>query len=133
MIRSLSVRHAARLMLVLGLVGCAADAPPGGTAPLSREAMAAIQRYYESNAAEQNNACSGLIMNGVTRTNVVSERAETLVVDVTYKYLNYANRSDSRCRGIGNRRFTLRNDSGRFVVTDMTGERRLGLPAWRIW
>jgi hypothetical protein len=94
--------------------------------------LAAIQRYYESNAAEENNACGALIMSGVTRSQLVSESAGQQVVDVTYKYTAYANRSGRRCRGFGNRRFTLTNQSGRYRVIDMTGERRLG-PSWRIW
>ena len=32
--------------------------------------MAAIRRYYESNAAEENNACSAPIMSGVNRSEV---------------------------------------------------------------
>ena len=93
---------------------------------------AAIQRYYESNAAEENNACSALIMSGVTRSEVVSENSGQLVVDLTYKYASYGNRSGRRCRGIQNRRFTLINESGRYRVIDMTGERRL-VPSLRIW
>jgi hypothetical protein len=67
----------------------------------------------------------------VTRSELVSESAGQLVVDVTYNYANYANRSGRRCRGVGTRRFTLSNASGRFRVIDMTGERRLG-PSWRL-
>jgi hypothetical protein len=116
--------------LVLLLAGCAADPAPRGAAPVSRDALAAIQRYYDGNAAEENNACSAPIMS-VTRSELVSEGDGRMVVDVAYSYTNYGNRSGRRCRGIGDRRFTLSNASGRFTVIDMTGERRLG-PSWRL-
>ena len=94
--------------------------------------IAAIRRYYESNAAEENNACSALLMSGVSRTEVVSAQAGKLVVDVTYFYSNAAHRGSMRCRGTGNRQFTLTRSADRFEVVDMTGERRLGA-RWRIW
>ena len=121
------------ILASLGLVlaGCAADPAASRAAPVSREVLTAIQRYYESNAAEENNACSALIMSGVTRSQLVSESPGQLVVDVTYNYANYANRSGRRCRGVGNRRFTLSSASSRYRVIDMTGERRLG-PSWRL-
>jgi len=118
--------------LALLLAGCAADPSSSGAIPASRDMLAAIQRYYESNAAEENNACSAVIMSGVTRSEVVPDKAGRLVVDVTYTYGNFTSRSSNRCRGFGNRRFTLTEESGRFRVVGMTGERRLG-PSWRIW
>jgi hypothetical protein len=91
----------------------------------------AIRRYYESNAAEENNACSALSMS-VTRIDVVSDSADTLVVDVRYFYTNWAHRDSMRCRGPGQRQFTLARTADGFRVTDMTGERRLGA-RWQIW
>jgi hypothetical protein len=93
--------------------------------------MAAIRQYYESNAAEENNACSAPIMSGVRRSQVVSDSEGKLVVDVTYLYGNWAHRGSMRCRGTGNREFTLTRASDGYRVTGMTGERRLG-PSWRI-
>ena len=91
----------------------------------------AIRRYYESNAAEENNACSWLSMS-VTQIDVVSDSRDTLVVDVRYFYNNLAHRDSMRCRGFGERRFTLTRTADGLRVTDMTGERRLGA-RWRIW
>jgi hypothetical protein len=96
------------------------------------EMLAAIRRYYESNAAEENNACSAVIMSGVNRSEVVSDSGGQLVIDVTYTYGNYAHRGSMRCRGFGNREFTLTKQGDRFQVVGMTGARRLG-PSWRIW
>jgi hypothetical protein len=92
----------------------------------------AIRRYYESNAAEENNACSALSMSSVTQIDVVSDNRDTLVVDVSYFYSNWAHRDSMRCRGFGERQFTLARAPGGYRVTDMTGERRLGA-RWRIW
>jgi hypothetical protein len=131
---SAALRAAAVAALGLWLAACAAE--PGRTsAPqlvVQPDIIAAIRRYYETNAAEENNACSAPIMSGVSRSEVVSDSGGQLVVDVTYTYGNYAHRGSMRCRGFGNRQFTLTNQAGRFQVVGMTGERRLGA-RWRVW
>jgi hypothetical protein len=118
----------------IGLAGCAAEPARTGSPQLTAqpEMLAAIRHYYESNAAEENNACSALTMSGVSRSEVVSDSGGQLVVDVTYTYGNYAHRGSMRCRGFGNREFTLTRQGDRFQVVGMTGERRLG-PSWRVW
>jgi hypothetical protein len=116
------------------LAACASG--PGQTTSLAvgdrGPVIAAIRRYYESNAAEENNACSALLMSGVTQTEVVSDQDGKLVVEVTYFYGNNAHRGSIRCRGTGNRQFTLTRSGDGFQVVDMTGERRLGA-RWRLW
>ena len=118
----------------LWLAACASE--PGQSGALEagdrRAVIAAIRRYYESNAAEENNACSALLMSGVSRLEVVSDSDGRLVVDVTYFYSNTAHRGSMRCRGTGNRQFTLTRSAGNLQVADMTGERRRGA-SWRIW
>ena len=37
----------------------------------------------------------------------MSEGDGQMVVDITYGYTNWAHRGSRRCRGFGNRRFTL--------------------------
>lgn len=120
------------VVLALGfwLAGCAHSAQ-NGAAQVSADMLAAIKRYYESHAAEENNACSAPMMSGVTRSQLVSEGEGSLVVDVTYMYTNFTNRSGRRCRGFGNRRFTLSRQPGGFSVTGMTGEYRRGA-SWRL-
>jgi len=129
------LRIAGVAVLGLWLAACASEpAQTGGPLEVGerRPIIAAIRRYYESSAAEENNACSALLMNGVTRTEVVSDQDGKLVVDVTYFYSNNAHRGSMRCRGTGNRQFTLTRSANGFQVVDMTGERRLGA-RWRIW
>jgi hypothetical protein len=132
MFRALSI--AAIAAFAIWLAACAAESGRTGSPQptASREILAAIRHYYESNAAEENNACSAVIMSGVSRSQVVSDSGGQVVVDVTYTYGNYAHRGSMRCRGFGNRQFTLTNQGGRYQVVGMTGERRLG-PSWRLW
>lgn len=131
---AVGLRVAGVAVLGLWLAACASE--PGRTGSLEvgerREVIAAIRRYYERNAAEENNACSALLMSGVSRTEVVSDSDRRLVVDVTYIYGNYAHRGSMRCRGTGDRQFTLTRSAGGLQVVDMTGERRRGA-SWRIW
>jgi len=131
---SVALRVAGAAVLTVWLAACASE--PHQTTALEAsergQVIAAIRRYYESNAAEENNACSALLMSGVSRTEVVPAEAGKLVVDVTYFYGNAAHRGSMRCRGTGNRQFTLTRSADRFEVVNMTGERRLGA-RWRIW
>jgi hypothetical protein len=118
----------------LWLAACASGSGWTGPPQVAEEPQIvdAIRRYYESNAAEENNACSALILSSVSRIDVLSDSRDTLVVDVSYTYGNWAHRGSLRCRGFGNRQFTLARTADGFRVTDMTGERRLGA-RWRIW
>jgi hypothetical protein len=131
---SVALRIAALAIFGLWLAGCASEFGQSGSleAGERRQVIAAIRRYYESNAAEENNACSALLMSGVSRLEVVSDSDGRLVAGVTYFYSNTAHRGSMRCRGTGNREFTLARSAGNLQVVDMTGERRRGA-SWRIW
>jgi hypothetical protein len=124
------------LVLACWLAACAPTAP-GGVPPDSpteqRLMLSAIKAYYENNAVEQNNACKSPLMDGVTRSDVVSRDGNQLVVQLRYKYSDYTNRRGARqsCSGFGERTFTLTKGQ-RFRVTDMTGEVRSS-PSLRIW
>jgi hypothetical protein len=129
-----ALKGVALAALALWLAACAAEPGRNGALEVGerQQVIAAIRRYYESNAAEENNACSALILSGVSRLDVVSDGGGKLVVDVTYLYSNWAHRGSMRCRGTGNRQFTLTRSAGGFQVVGMTGERRLGA-RWRLW
>ncbi|MEM7025949.1 MAG: hypothetical protein AAF637_25715 [Pseudomonadota bacterium] len=96
--------------------------------------LPAIKRYYESNAVEENNQCRAPLMDGVTRSEIVSQEDDRTVVRVVYTYRDTIGRSTAtrRCRGFGERTFTLVSEAGRPRVVDMTGERRSS-PTMRIW
>jgi len=133
---SLAKRLSAVLVLAAWWLTACAQTAPSGLAPGSqgeeRAILSAIRAYYENNAVEENNRCSAPLLSAVTRSEVVSRDGNDLVVELGYKYANYTNRGGSRCRGFGNRTFTLTRDGGRFRVIEMTGERRTS-PSWRIW
>lgn len=133
---SLPKRILTALVLVAWWLAACAQTVPSGLAPGSqgeeRAILSAIRAYYENNAVEENNSCKAPLLSGVTRSEVVSRDGNDLVVELGYKYANYVNRSSNRCRGFGNRTFTLTRDGGRFRVIEMTGERRTS-PSWRIW
>jgi hypothetical protein len=127
------VRLAIQVTLALGLVGCAASRDEGSSA-VQPAMLSAIKAYYEHNAAEQNNVCKGPLMDGVTRSELVSQDDSQLVVEVGYKYRDYTSRRSTgrACSGFGSRTFTLSRDGGRFRVIGMSGEVRTS-PSLRIW
>jgi hypothetical protein len=130
--------HWAVLVLSAWWLAACAQSAPGGPAPGSqadqRAMLSAIKAYYEDNAVEQNNVCKSPLMDGVTRNELVSQDGNQRVVQVAYKYSDYANRSNTRrtCSGYGDRTFTLVRGGGRYRVTEMTGEVRTS-PSLRIW
>lgn len=133
---SLPKRLSAALVVAAWWLSACAQTVPSGMAPGSqgeeRAILSAIRAHYENNAVEENNSCSAPLLSAVTRSEVVSRDGNELVVELGYKYANYTNRGSNRCRGFGNRMFTLSRDGGRFQVIEMTGERRTS-PSWRIW
>jgi hypothetical protein len=121
-------------VLGLWLAGCVGETGQAGQLEISqrRQVITAIRSYYELNAAEENNACSALIMSGISRVEMLSHSDGQLVVDVGYFYNNWAHRGSMQCRGFGQRQFTLVRSGDRFQVVDMTGERRRGARL-RLW
>ncbi|MEM7024215.1 MAG: hypothetical protein AAF637_16735, partial [Pseudomonadota bacterium] len=86
--------------------------------------MRAIEAYYDWHAVE--GRCSAPIMEGVTRSDILSEDGDQTVRQVRYMYRDYQQRSTRtrRCRGFGSRTFTLINDEGRPRVISMSGQTR---------
>jgi hypothetical protein len=133
--RSLLAKPAwAIVVAALWLAGCATAPDPGSQPVVDAQMLQAIRAYYEHNATEQGNICRGPIMEGVTRTELVSQDAGERVIRVSYRYSNYINRSRTRnhCTGSAKRTFTLAPSGGRYRVVAMSGEVRTG-PTLRIW
>ena len=130
------VRCARVLPVIFALSACATDHQPasGTLPPADRAMLRAIQAYYEHNAVEERNTCRSPIMDGVTRSQVLSRDGDETVVEVRYRYSNYVSRrtSNRRCTGFNTRTFTLTDDSSRPRVVRMTGEVRSS-PSLRIW
>ncbi|HEX2527229.1 MAG TPA: hypothetical protein VHL31_13155 [Geminicoccus sp.] len=102
---------------LLVLVGCTTVDVPGHP-----EAIAAIQSYYAANAWEEGARCVSPSMT-VTRTNILEDTPERLVVEARYYWQDGRRSSDNAavtCSGFETRTFTLAQ--GR--VVSMTGEQR---------
>jgi hypothetical protein len=99
-----------------------------------------IRFYYEQNALEENGRCSSPLLEGVSRSEVLAEDDEQLVVRLTYRYRDFM-RDKPRlpsgqfplfreCRGFATRTFTIAKAGGELRVASMDGpQKRRRAPA----
>jgi len=94
-----------------------------------------VRSYYAEHASEYNATCLRPEIEGITRTRVVEDSEERLVVDVRYRFKDeqYAieghpqiTHGRNTCEGFANRTFTIDKTEDGLVVTAMSGERRTG-------
>lgn len=116
------------LVLFLLLAACASRIPATGFAePQAIERT--IERYYESNASEENQTCLTPYMDGLTQVAVVDEQPDRLVLDVRYFYRDRF-KDDGRdgigreCTGFAERQFTLAKTDAGLQVVAMSDSRR---------
>ena len=116
------------LVVILLLAACASRVPATGFAePQALERT--IERYYESNASEENQTCLTPYMDGLTNVTVVEEQPDRLVLDVRYFYRDRfkddrSNGVGSECTGYAQRQFTLVKTDAGLGVAAMTDSRR---------
>ena len=86
-----------------------------------------IQLYYQRNALEENGRCTRPLLQGVTRSEVLAEDDEQLVVALTYRYRDSL-RDERRlggmfreCQGFATRTFTIAKADGELSVVGMDG------------
>jgi hypothetical protein len=86
-----------------------------------------IQLYYERNAREENGRCTSPLLQGVSRSEVLAEDDEQLVIRLTYRYRD-AIRDERRlgglfreCTGFASRTFTIAKAGGELRVVGMDG------------
>ncbi len=99
------------------LAACAQTAPGRlvpGSQDEQRAMLSAIKGYYENNAVEEGNVCKSPLLDGVTRSEVISRDGNEVVVELRYKYsrLRQSQQHAAHCTGFGNRTFTLARDGG---------------------
>lgn len=89
-----------------------------------------IQLYYQRNALEENGRCTRPLFQGVTRSEVLAEDDEQLVVALTYRYRDSL-RDERRlggmfreCQGFATRTFTIAKADGELSVVGMDGPQR---------
>ena len=125
----------ARLVIAVAtLFACAGD--PGLLFP--------IKVYYERNALEENGRCTAPLLEGVSRSEILAEDQDQLVVALTYRYRD-AIRDEPRlpsgnlpflreCEGFASRTFTIAKSEQGLTVAGMDGPqkgRRLPAPILR--
>jgi hypothetical protein len=119
----------AAVILCLWLVGCAGSGQPS--------LMRKVQLYYETHATEEGGRCTAPLLEGVTRTQVLSDNAEQMVLDVSYYYRDWIRDGDDcgplrplrctvmrECRGFAQRTFTIEKGQDAFTVVGMSGPQR---------
>jgi hypothetical protein len=96
-----------------------------------------IQQYYERNALEEGGRCPAPLLGGVTRTEVLEDTPERMVLHLTYGYRDMIRDGEDcsemrparcgimlECRGFAERTFTVARTADGLEVVDMTGPQR---------
>jgi hypothetical protein len=103
-----------------------------------------IKVYYERNALEENGRCTAPLLEGVSRSEVLADDQDQLVVALTYRYRDRI-RDEPRapsgalpwireCEGFASRTFTIAKSEQGLTVVGMDGPqkgRRLPAPTLR--
>jgi hypothetical protein len=95
--------------------------------------LLAIQQYYQGSASEDRGRCRQVLMEGVTRSELVSEDREHVVVNVQYRYRSASRSERGRgCGGFGERSFEAIRRGDRYEVVSMSGDRDDRGLQWRL-
>jgi hypothetical protein len=99
-----------------------------------------IKFYYERNALEENGRCTAPLLEGVSRSEVLAEDDDQLVIGLTYRYRDFI-RDEPRapsgalpmfreCEGFASRTFTITKADDELIVAGMDGpQKRRRAPA----
>jgi hypothetical protein len=94
-----------------------------------------IKFYYERNALEENGRCTAPLLEGVSRSEVLAEDDDQLVIGLTYRYRDFM-RDERRlglfreCEGFASRTFTIAKADDELIVAGMDGpQKRRRAPA----
>jgi hypothetical protein len=125
------------LLCCLWLGGCvSAEQNPAGTLAGQPGLLLKVQNYYESRGTEEGGRCSAPILEGVSRSRVLSDDPSQMVIELTYYYRDWVrdNKCDPRrplrcqinpqCRGFAHRIFTIDKCEEGLSVAGMTGGQR---------
>jgi hypothetical protein len=89
-----------------------------------------VRFYYERNALEEDGRCSSPVLEGVSRTEVLAEDDEQLVIRLTYRYRDFSVTSRGcwgflrECEGFSIRTFTVTRTGGELRVSAMGGPQK---------
>ena len=116
----------------IGLAACAGDPAQNPAWDLAGHPglLYWVRFYYERNALEEDGRCSSPILEGVSRTEVLAEDDEQLVIRLTYRYRDFM-RDEPRlpgffreCEGFAVRTFTVTKTGGELRVSAMGGPQK---------
>jgi hypothetical protein len=97
-----------------------------------------VKQYYEHNALEEGGRCARPLLDGVTRSEILEDSAQQMVLDLGYAYRDMQRGpdddcSESRflrctimapCRGFAERTFTIARTEDGLDVVGMSGPQR---------
>jgi hypothetical protein len=127
------------LVCGLWLIGCAGDASQSPAWELAGQPglLLKVQQYYESRGTEEGGRCTAPILQGVARSQVLSDNPDQMVIELTYAYRDWIRDGDDcdplrplrcginrECRGFAERTFTIDKGEGGLSVAGMTGGQR---------
>jgi hypothetical protein len=118
----------------LWLFACAADQNPAWELAGHPGLLYQVKLYYEQNALEENRRCTRPLLEGVSRSEVLAEDDDQLVIELTYRYRDSIRdepRSPSgqlpmfrECEGFATRTFTISKADDELIVTGMSGPQK---------
>ena len=118
-----ALRSIVSVLLGLLLAACAVDLGQQQAWSLEGRPMLlrAIQQYYERFASEDRGRCRNVLMDGVSRSELVSEDQDRVVVNVRYRYRSTSRGERGRgCGGFGERTFETMRNGDRYDVVSMS-------------
>jgi hypothetical protein len=132
----LSARRVAMSFALLMLAACADELrqSPAWSLEGRPGLLLAINQYYQGNASEDRGRCRAVLMDGVTGSELVSEKQDRVVVNVRYRYRTTSRSERGRgCGGFGERTFEVIKSGALWRVVSMSGDRDDGGLRWRLW
>jgi hypothetical protein len=117
---------------LIGLAACAGDPAQNPAWELAGHPglLYWVRFYYERNALEEDGRCSSPLLEGVSRSEVLAEDDEQLVIRLTYRYRDFM-RDKPRlpgffreCEGFAMRTFTITKAGDELRVTAMGGPQK---------
>jgi hypothetical protein len=128
------------LLCGLWLAGCSGDPNRNPAWELAGQPglLLKVQNYYESRGVEEGGRCAAPIMEGVARSQVLSDDQSEMVIALSYYYRDWVRDGDDcdslrpgrcmgfmrECRGFAERTFTIDKGQDGLSVAGMTGPQR---------
>jgi hypothetical protein len=123
-------------LIALWLTGCGGPSGSWGELAGQPGLLLKVRNYYETRAIEEGR-CTAPIMQGVARSQLLSDDPEQMVVALSYYYRDWVRDGDDcsrlrpgrcwinrECEGFGQRTFTIDKGADGLSVAGMSGPQR---------